>query len=794
MDSTANEMVMQGMPMLLEWDVGDIRHLSTEGRRQNKQSGLENDCSLQKPSCVGAATSAEAEELPVSAQTRPPRQHALSIPEIMLMIIAHLSCTDILFCRGVSRQWRKLFSPFLQLHAIYWNHGQAIYQRKFEDRLDTLGQFVQSLKQVYPIPGHLQRIQRTCSNLTHIGFFLRDRDMLSTECMIRFLRDMPQLERIDIFSHHDQLVSALLFCLSTYQSPSSSLTPSPTCTSQLKTLDIGNAAHSITFPSMPWTLLENMLAVHPQLQELVLREGQLKERPELKMERALGWVHTLVTKKILGQAQRKLNGIFNRTPQGGGAAETGEEGQDEQSGSASMLLGSRPRSRSTSSLGTQPPQVLFSHLKRLVFEDIQLSEELFVSILSRCPALETLELKLTGVYLSSQVWSRLLPQCPQLSSISINNSYSTVTMDIAEFWALAPSTLKSFRVSHAHSTDMFFTAVEGAIAQLDLPVRRRRRRIYGNNSSSSTNDSHPSSPRFQPPGSMLVCLELGARLLIRDRGLCYIMASCPSLQKLVLELQYFTEWGQGTDDNHIGHSRNVFPEWACGRSLRTLELRAVYMPFDQEFDQRTHAFMARLADLVALQMFILPVKLLSDLSESQREEYSAFRALLDQLDQETLLEDQQQAAQLASIMSSLTLQSSSTAATPASVSSSTPLPENPGPGTLSLPTMDPPQTQLRLSSRKRWTWSRDGSGPKNVVPQLLSVREVILTSPATIRFPIQMRSLHILMEALPGLKTIWTQTALYEIDWVSKFKHIHNHFQDFYAATGVQLNLGLPQD
>ncbi|KAF9389318.1 hypothetical protein BGX21_000136, partial [Mortierella sp. AD011] len=95
------------------------------------------------------------------------KQHALHIPEIVDMIVSHLTSTEILFCRGVSKDWRRIFSPFLKLHAIYWNHG-AFYKARFEERLETLGPFVQSLKEVYPVLEDLDKIKRTCPNLKHI--------------------------------------------------------------------------------------------------------------------------------------------------------------------------------------------------------------------------------------------------------------------------------------------------------------------------------------------------------------------------------------------------------------------------------------------------------------------------------------------------------------------------------------------------------------------------------------------------------------------------------------------------
>ncbi|KAF8923571.1 hypothetical protein BGZ58_002783 [Dissophora ornata] len=660
----------------------------------------------------------------LASNAPPPKHHPLLIPEIMLMIVCHLAPKEILICRGVSKEWREIFAPFLELHAIYWNHG-AIFKAKFEEQLETLGQYVQSLKQVYPIQADLERIQRTCPDLSHIGFFMRDREMLRSQALIKFLEGMLKLERIDVFSHHDQLVTAFLFCLATYQ-PVSSVSSIITSDSKrhpvvplLRRLEIGNATHSRVSPSMDWTLLEVVLKKHPLISELTLRDTTVREGSRNSSDQ--GW--SPVTRSPLGsRIQRNWNTMLDRIA----ASRVGGGGVQAQYSSPVL---------STTTPGTVAP-VIFDHIQSITLHNIHMSEELFINIVSRCPALKTLDLNMSGSELSMLVWPECLSYCRQLTSITIGNEYGGTHMDIAEFWALAPPTLTTFHVPRSSNADIFFPA----------------------------HSLHSSLNKFTKsdlcPGSTLVSLELCIGIRVVDKGVRYVMAHCRSLERLVIGVQYFVDWEEVEDSD-------AFPNWACGHLLKRLELRSIYRRYDQHFDERTHDFMRRLEDLKVLESLILPAKLLCDLSESQHEDYAAFKDLLDQLDLRAVLRDQEKAQMASSYVSSLLL--TETAST----------------------IQQTDQLQQTQQQQQGHVWSRDGSSPLNVIPPMPSVQEVTLTSTGNMRFQMQMRYLHILMEALPNLKTIWTAIGLFDMDCIPRFKHIHGRFQELYGPTNVQLNLGI---
>ncbi|KAF8984270.1 hypothetical protein BGZ46_008443 [Entomortierella lignicola] len=640
------------------------------------------------------------------------KQHALHITEIVEMIVSHLTTKEILLCRGVSKEWRLIFSSHLQLHAIYWNHNH-IYKVKFEERLETLGPFVQSLKQVYPTQETLNRIKRTCPELTRVGFFLRDKTLLDTEVLTRFFQAMKKLERVDIFSHNERLVASCLVSLASYHAPMDSastsnqaMTPQQSSRASLRELDIGVAPRSMSFPSIEWSLLEIVLTRHSQLKNLTVREVHISEAIDFNTQE-ISWTKSVGL--IFGQqAQRKWGEMLNKIR---GRSNWKKHLPESISGTATADL------------------TVFNHLETLEFNSIRISEELFVGILCRCPALKALDLKLTGVEIPMRAWLAFLPHCPQLASITVNNNYGGICMDVPNIWALAPS-LDTFRIKRTNGPEVYFSGLNPSLNNIASPI-------------------------IPHPGKNLVSLELCCNISIADIGVCSVMSHCQLLEKLVLELQYFTEW----EEQPLQPS--PYPKWACGETLKILELRTVYRRHDQQFDERVHLFMTRLQDLKVLERLTLPGKLLSDMSESGNGGYAAFRDLLARLDIQDHHDNVLAQMQLATSADSTNHQTTEQ--------------------------QQPHQPQGQV-------WIRDGSGPVNFIPQMPSVKFVRLTAPSGYRFLLEMRHLHILMEALPGLKIIWTSKEFYGVDCIPRFKYFHGRFQDLYGLTGVELNLGLPTE
>ncbi|KAG0260023.1 hypothetical protein BG011_002193 [Mortierella polycephala] len=294
------------------------------------------------------------------------------------------------------------------------------------------------------------------------------------------------------------------------------------------------------------------------------------------------------------------------------------------------------------------------------------------------------------------------------------------------------------------------------------------------------------------PGSTLVTLHLDIGIQVADRGLRYLMTNCRSLRNLVLGIQYFSEWETASSATHSEESvmGTAFPPWACAGSLKELELGVVYWGHDSQMDMRIHAFIRRLADLKVLRRLIMPMKLVSDLSESHHQEYAAFRLRLDQLDQLARLQEQAQVQNAFAASSS-----NITATTPCTALQELALELQSSHSVTQLQQEQQQQQQQQHQPKKHAEeiWKRDGSGPVNFFPQMASVREVTLSSGARIgRVQMQMRYLHILMEAMPGLVTIQTGTELYGINFQSGFKQIQNRFMEMYGGMGVQLTMRFP--
>ncbi|KAF9358253.1 hypothetical protein BGX34_008996 [Mortierella sp. NVP85] len=643
-----------------------------------------------------------------------PKQHPLHIPEVMEMIVAHLTPKEILYCRGVCKAWRGLFSPFLQLHVSY-RHTNASDKAKFEARLDTLGVFVQSLQEIHPVQADLERIQRTCPTLKRAAFWMVPKSALNNRVLIRFWKMMPTLEHIQVHTFYSSMLLEFLLSLASYQTsrhhhPSESEATSSTHSSSLRSLEIKTTTqtfHAIAPPVMEWQALEIVLDKHPGIKELTLRCGQVRTGPYLDQ----GWAWTLFSWMMDGSLTQRvwdkaLDTIFNLPDALLTQWHSGFTG-----GSASTNM---PLTPST------------FHLESIVLVEIELPEELLVDILCRCPTLKSLYLHLQHRHSHATVWPQCLPCCPLLESVTIKGG---VEMDVAQFLTLAPPTLTTL---HVHSDEFMVH-----FATLDLQMWLDTSVVHDPN-----------------PGSTLVSLELCSCIRLDSKGVSYVMTNCRALQRLVLGFQYFAQWDAwGVTE--------AFPAWACGGSLKQLELRTVYRRDDQHLDQRIHGFMKRLEDLKVLTTLILPVKLLSDLSESQNEEYVMFRALLDLLDLLALNREMEQTQPAAT-----------------SSSSSSPQPFAPLPETID---MEPHPLNV---------WRAGGTGLVGFIPPLPSVRKVTLTCTRDIRSSMEMRYLHILMQALPGLRTIWTSRELFERGCLSRFKQIHGRFQELYGSTHVELNLG----
>lgn len=464
---------------------------------------------------------------------------------------------------------------------------------------------------------------------------------------------------------------------------------------------------------MEWQALEIVLDKHPRIKELTLRCGQLRTGPYLEQ----GWAWTLLSWMLDGSLIQRtkdmaLDTVFNLTD--------------------ALLARWRSGFTGGSASANMPPTPFMFHLESIVLDGIALPEELFVDILSRCPTLKSLYLDLTGGHFDVTVWPQCLPCCPLLESVTVRNTYEGVQMDVAQFLALAPPTLTTL---HAYSNEfLVHFATLDLQMWLDTPV---------------VNDPNH--------GSTLVSLELCSCIRLDSKGISYVMTNCRALKRLVLGFQYFAQWD-------AWGVAEPFPAWACGGSLKTLELRAVYKRDDQHLDQRIHGFMKRLEDLKVLTTLILPAKLLSDLSESQDDDYSEFRVWLEMMDFLTLHREQQQTS------SSSSSPSQTHGLLPESVNIS-----------------------LGQKAHPRNGWGGGGLGLVNFIPPLPSVRRVTLTCSGGVRSSMQMRYLHILMQALPGLKTIWTSKELFERDCLPRFKQIHGRFQELYGSTHVELHLGVEE-
>ncbi|KAF9189504.1 hypothetical protein BGZ51_009483 [Haplosporangium sp. Z 767] len=677
-----------------------------------------------------------------------------------------------------------------QAQAQFYTRVQA----QFQSLLQSLGEFVHTLTHVYPHAKNLETIEQTCPHLKEIEFVLRDKGAPDKTALTRFLMRMTDLEMVAFDAQTEMQTSNMLHILASYACPGSSssdrvvvlpqrvapaqisseaTSTNATCAhGQLRKLEIKHMVHSTRMPTMQWERLEAVLANHPYMKHIVLRDCCLQRASDAQDNSSwslrswpplLGRLSTVWNKLSSAHSSEKRNG---------------------------NIIDGNMRENDP----CRPPEAeMFSHLESLYLIGVQFSEELLCSILMRCPALQSLSLSPVGSVISLQTWPQWLPHCRRLRSFSINGS-TGVSLGISVFWSLAPSTLTSFKVSydqvvplHSHEQSAYFFLPghqqPGQSQQnqqnLDL-IQPRVQDTYAILTGQGDLSNHI-------PGSTLVTLHLDIGIRVADRGLRYLMANCRSLRSLVLGIQYFSEWEMASSSAHFEESTlsTAFPPWACAGSLKELEFRAVYWRHDSQMDMRMHAFIRRLADLKVLRRLIMPMKLVSDLSESLHQEYAAFRLMLDQLDHSVMLQEQAQ-VQYAFATSS----SNITTTTPCTTMKEFALGLQSSHSATQLQ-QEKQQQQHQSMKHAEEIWKRDGSGPVNFFPQMASVRKVTLSSGTRVgRVQMQMRYLHILMEAMPGLVTIQTGTEMYGVNFQSGFKQIQNRFMEMYGNMGVRLTMG----
>ncbi|KAF9933790.1 hypothetical protein FBU30_004388 [Linnemannia zychae] len=681
------------------------------------------------------------------------RHYALHIPEITSIIAKYLTQLDIIHCRNVSHQWRKLFSPFLLLHGICRNYNPTL-KTHFEEQLQTLGPFVYSLKQVIPIPQELETIQRTCPNLGHVGLCVQRKQSIHLKALVKFLENMHHLESITLYSFDDSMVATLLQSLGSYQhsilktdAPAIRKSSFPSSSSTIEVpsyvfhkLEIGNASHSLKFARIRWEQVMFVLLRHPGMTSLTLRDAQLcSQYPEDFAN--TDWSRNILVRTVFGaETQRQWNGLLDKLGSW-------------RMGSSKINISPEPSGLSTyEKISSMETTGKFSKMTHLVLDGMQITEELLCYILNQCPALKTLELSLAGSIITSHFWEKWLPNCNQLTSFKAKSSSGNINIDVPYFWRLAPPTLTTFQFTTDCRQQTF---PEPSLLPNLIDLEGLSEQAYY--------------------GDTLVTLELNIGLRITDRGLSYIMSHCRSLVNLVIEIQYFADW-EIIDEGLIPMSspttthHKSFPSWSCGRTLKNLELQVLYLPQDSQLNERIHMFMRRLDDLQVLNRLSLPLKLLSDLSESRHEDYLNFTlGVLEHLEQQDLLQDQ----------------------FPAQVHLHT---QAQAPAALVTPVQDLgiSGTTMHNQSYMQHLQQHLPGTYQNILPQMPTVREVILSSNGSFRLQIRMRHLHILMEALPGLATVWAAPGLCGLDSLPWFKQLHDRFQAQYGTRRVALNLGSP--
>ncbi|KAF8981407.1 hypothetical protein CPC16_003695 [Podila verticillata] len=574
------------------------------------------------------------------------RFHALHIPEITGIIVSFLTWKDLLVCRGVSHEWRSLFSPHLHLSAIYWKQNPDD-RVQLVQRLETLGPFVDSLRVVYPFAQELETISRTCTNLTHIGFFFsfRDTPAVHVGALQQFLTTMQTLESIDVFSHNDDARTAILYCLATYpsskpsemssplltssspdlsHSPSSlnstntttvsASTPSPQhvpTTGVLKKLKIEHGGYSMKVALLRWDHVEAVLTRNQSITHLHLQEAIVKTNAELLAnpeDEDLDWTEDVAT-RVFGSLpiKRRFNRFLNRLSSlsfrrrsvSGLTASTSTTAlvapapsslsiQDE--GSSSSVLPDPP---TTPLFSTVLPYVIFGRIKSIVLHRITMSKELYCSLLSRCPLLTTLEVTGTGSVFNSRSdaaasWWDWLEHCRLLESVLIDQHLS---MDIRQVWARAPTCLRSFQMND----------IDWVMKPMDLS------QTCGNSGSGGSGFVGSIGTIGMTAGSTLTRLHLETSQHIGEPVIHFIMQHCWSLQSLCLAVKTY-------DAQNFSKFYGEYPGWACGDTLRTLEIKALHESYGDVLSLWTvQKFLKRMEDLKVLEEVTLPLPFMGDI-------------------------------------------------------------------------------------------------------------------------------------------------------------------------------------
>ncbi|KAF9409952.1 hypothetical protein BGZ94_001799 [Podila epigama] len=612
--------------------------------------------------------------------------HALHIPEITGLIVSFLTWKDLLLCRGVSHGWRAIFSPHLHLSAVYWKQDPSA-KLALVRQLDSLGPWVDSLKVVYPFAEDLNIIRRSCTTLTHIGFFssVRDSADVDIDALQHFLTSMQTIESIDIFSHNDLARRAILYCLATYAPPPiprpkpphplttpstlslaseapswristdthpSTHTQPPWATypskkaaaatvnnsGSLKRLKIEHGGHSMKVALLQWEHVEAVLArnqtlTHLHLQEAIVRTGaELEANPE---EEILQWTQQdrLAGSMAAGPAAigglasaaalyrrfsrfiDRLASLTRRTTASAAMATTEATATLAEDGRRGLRRRRGARTRRRRSHETQkdwddattlfsdpfegswetlpflpiPPQVVFSNIKSIILHQINMTKELYSSLLSRCPLLTHLEVTGTGTFFHTRSgpaisWWDWLEHCPLLESVVIDQG---AAIDVRDIWARLPSTLWSFTMYGLDWT-MDFADIHRVIP-MTIPA-----------------------DRMTYPGATLTRLHLETtQQHLGDPPVHYIMHYCRSLRSLFLGVRAY----------HVPNTvepYGAFPEWACGQTLRSLEIKTSSHYREVPSLRTILAFVSRMADLKVLEKVTLPLPFMADLYRSTR--------------------------------------------------------------------------------------------------------------------------------------------------------------------------------
>ncbi|KAG0347083.1 hypothetical protein BG004_000143 [Podila humilis] len=590
--------------------------------------------------------------------------YALHIPEIAGIIVSFLTWRDLLVCRGVSHEWRSLFSPHLRLSAIYWKQNPDD-RAKLVHRLETLGPFVDSLRVVYPFAQELETISRTCPALTHIGFFFsyRDTPAINIPALQQFLSTMHTLERIDVFSHNDDARTAILYCLATYPSTkpsdsygqllaeeaqrthtasldatvsSASIIPD-TCTRMrevspgtstaaipttaanirsgdaLKQLKIEHGGYSMKVALLHWQHVEAVLARNQSITCLHLQEAIVKTDIELAAnpeDEQLDWTED-TTPRVLGSLplKRRIQRFLEHL--------------------SSLSIWRRSTTDSmptvvTTTTGAGTSTIIREEGSSSLLHNMQ--QEPFPATLSFArvqPELNFINIKsivLHHIILSKSLYCSLLRRCPCLTTLEVTG---TGTMfrnaddspgslwDWLEYCPLLESILIDQRVQMdvrevwARAPACLRTF---QMNDLDWTMTSIDSHFTGSGSKTAgIKRINLNCLYTQMPGSSLTQLHLETNQHIGEPAIHYVMEYCRSLQRLCLAVKTY-------HPPNFSKHYNDYPEWSCGETLRVLEIKTLHQSYDETISLETvQKFLRRVSDLNVLEEVLLPLPLVGDL-------------------------------------------------------------------------------------------------------------------------------------------------------------------------------------